>query len=202
MHVSMHPGDQVQVRFSGPLGRMAAGIRDRARWFLSRVLHLRISDPLLAGEHGSEGATASPPTARYRHQSRAVGIVEVLCHPVLLAVQAAAFVALAAVCACGLVLWAAWRILCRLVKPTLVLAGVTALLGIGALAGSAYSEYRHTAIRTAADLSDPYGTGALPALRTAPVAPSPLTSPPPSPAPSVDELFKTPPASVPAPLQR
>ncbi len=130
-----------------------------------------------------------------------MAIVEVLCQPFLLVAQAFAVVVIGTVFLLGLVLWAAWRVLCRLVKPALVLAGITALIGIGALGGFAYSEYRHTAIQTAAaasDLSEPYGATAVGPSSGSSVH----ASPPPSAAPSLDELFKTPPASVPAPLQR
>ena len=44
MQVSMLPDDQVRVQFSGPLGRMAGGIRGHAGRFLDRVLHLRITE--------------------------------------------------------------------------------------------------------------------------------------------------------------
>jgi hypothetical protein len=193
MRVSVLPDNLVQVRFAGPLGGMAGAIRGRLRRFLETALHLRVtaSSDLASGGARDLSAPLPSPTS-HEKKSRVVAIVEVLWQPILLIAQALAFLVVSVVLLTGLVMWAMWRVLCRLIKPALVLAGMAALIGIGAFGGFAYSEYRHPAIHAAADLSDPYESHPS----GSPMRPSP------SPLPPVNELFSTPPASVPAPRQR
>jgi hypothetical protein len=200
MRVSLVSGNQVRVQFSGPLGHMAGAICARIGGMLERLFHLRAVESVDAG---TDAGVSAPLLSGPKRNSRIVAIAEILCQPFLLLVQAFVLLLTAAVFLVGLIVWAVWRLLCGLIRPALILTSVAALIGIGAVGGFAYSEYRHLSPPEAADHAAPDDLSQvyrLPAP-SAPGLPQPRTSQPPS-LPQAEEIFKTPPASVPAPLHR